>query len=92
MTISEFNNLSTKKCTNTQYACIEKVYVFHPCISETQGKKQIAELYDKFGMRLILDMLPTAEKAAELEKEILQKQNELNELAAEMKRLKDGAA
>ena len=41
--------------TDAEYKLIEYVYNFHPAISETDGKEQIAELYVKFGMCLIND-------------------------------------
>ena len=47
-----------------EYSIIEKVYTFHPAISETEGKRQIAELYVNFGMALIMDMVPRAELMA----------------------------
>ena len=44
------------------YEVVETVYTFHPSISNTEGKNEIAYLYVNFGMRIILDMLPTAKE------------------------------
>ena len=46
------------------YEVIERVYTYHPAIT---SKKQIADLYLNFGMTLIGDMLPRAEKIMTLE-------------------------
>ena len=44
MTKQEFKALTKRSFTDSAYADIETVYTFHPCISETEGKKQIANL------------------------------------------------
>ena len=49
--------------TESEYKDIEFVYTFHPSISNTEGKTQIAKLYELGGNRLIKDMIPTARKA-----------------------------
>jgi len=46
------------------YEVIERVYTYHPAI---QSKKQIADLYLNFGMTVIGDMLPRAEKIMTIE-------------------------
>jgi len=89
MTKQEFKNLTNREFTDKEYEAIETVYTFHPAISETEGKKQIASLYDTFGFRIIADMLPTAIKAKEIEEQITRKRHELEELQEELKRLKD---
>jgi hypothetical protein len=89
MTKQEFKALTNREFTDKEYEAIETVYTFHPAISETEGKKQIASLYDTFGFRIIADMLPTAIKAKELEEQIARKKHELEELQEEFKRLKD---
>ena len=62
---SEFEALIGKEIPIDEYKVIDKVYTFHPAISETSGKKEIAELYMKFGLSVIQGMLPAA-KAFEL--------------------------
>lgn len=43
-----------------QYWDIEFVYTWHPSVPEFNGKEVIAQLYKIGGMRLIRDMMPTA--------------------------------
>lgn len=91
MTKQEFEERAGIKVSDSQYKKIETVYAFHPSIDEVAGKDQIAYLYKTFGMRVILDMLPTAEEAAKLESLIRQKQSELAEATAKLANLKWGA-
>lgn len=88
MTKQEFKALTKREFTDKEYEAIETVYTFHPAISETEGKKQIASLYDTFGIRIIVDMMPTATKAKEYEERIAQKKHELGELQEEFKKFK----
>jgi hypothetical protein len=41
---------------------IQTVYNFHPMISDTKGKNEIAALYKKGGMGLLTDMFGTADE------------------------------
>lgn len=86
MTREEFNSLiepeKTKSPNDEDWKIIEFVYSFHPSISETRGKEQIADLYKTFGMRIIKDMIQTAKRAEAMEKE-------LSELRAKYNKLKD---
>lgn len=86
MTREEFNGLIDKrkptKPNDEDWKIIETVYTFHPSISNTCGKTQIAYLYDTFGMRIIKDMYHTAQMASAMEKE-------LSELRAKYDKLKD---
>ena len=70
MTRHEFENIIQAECPEDAFKIINFVYTFHPSISETEGKQQIASLYNTFGMRIIADMHPTAVKAQELEDKI----------------------
>lgn len=92
MTKQEFADLTKRDFTDTEYTAIETVYIFHPSISETEGKKQIASLYETFGIRIITDMLPTANKSREYEEQITKKRHELEELQEEFKNFKEGVA
>ena len=56
--------------TDKQYKDIEYVYTWHPSIDEVKGKDQIAKLWDIGGIRIIIDLKPTAEKAQVLEHKI----------------------
>lgn len=62
---------------------IQTVYAYHPMISDTNGKKEIATLYKKGGMGFLTDMFGTADEIscrehniqmASVEKEKIQKQ------------------
>lgn len=66
--------------SNDDYAKIEYVYTYHPSISETDGITQIAYLYSVFGIRIILDMIPTAQKAQQYENNIMKARNKLDAL------------
>lgn len=66
---SEFEELIGKEVSNKEYSEIEFVYTWHPSISETEGKKQIANLYQMFGMTVIKNMIETASIMQELDKE-----------------------
>ena len=95
MTYNEFvTRLSegVKKPTNNEYSKIEYVYSWHPSISETSydGKEQIAELYSKYGMRIILDMLPTAKKCEELREELRVANMKVDRIKEKLKALKAG--
>lgn len=92
MTKQEFTELTTREFTDAEYAVIETVYTYHPSISETEGKRQIANLYDTYGIRIIADMLPTANKAREYEEGIAQKRHELQEIMEEFEDFKHPSA
>lgn len=79
----------TRHPTNSEYEEIERVYAFHPSISEIghEGQEQIARLYSEFGMRIIRDMMPTAEKADQLRTELIAARNRVERLTEEIKEL-----
>lgn len=66
----EFEKLIGKEVSEEDYSLIDRVYTFHPAISETEGKKQIAILYNAGGMSTIRSMLETTDIMLELEKEL----------------------
>lgn len=80
-----------KSIPDNFYKIIEKVYTHHPSISETEGKKQIAELYVRFGFSIIMDMESRASRMAEMESRLLSLNNSVNQLRAEMDLIRDGA-
>lgn len=93
MTKEEFcNQLGIKQTqlSNSDYDIIEFVYSFHPVISETEGKKQIADLFSLGGMALICDMYPRALVQKKLEDTMLSLKNSENELAQLMNGNKKG--
>lgn len=70
MTKSEFESRIENSVSNKDYEIIEKVYTYHPSVSETKGKEEIAYIYRNFGMRVIKDMLATAKEVEEIQTEI----------------------
>lgn len=78
----------TRPPTAEQYKIIEEVYATHPLFDETVGiKDKIAEIYSKFGMRIICDMRETAKRAGEIKDDIRKKRHEIEELEREYKEL-----
>ena len=92
MTREEFESLARVKVSEEEYDAIETVYVYHPSISDTMGKQQIANLYSEYGYRIILDMLPSATKAQSLERELFDARIALENLEIKYKAFKNGAA
>ena len=90
MNKQEFEKLAGQEVTPKQFEAINTVYTFHPSISETTGKQQIAALFITHGYRIIVDMLTTAEKAETLEAAINEALQLYNSLCKELKALKDG--
>ena len=95
MTRQEFEDIAKKRgyevrITNDDYSAIERVYQFHPCISEKDGKQQIADLVGLYGMRIIRDMEPTARKAQQLEDEIRSYRHQLDLKKQELEDLRRG--
>ena len=91
MTRQEFESRIDGTVTTEEYSLIEYVYTFHPSISNTEGKDQIAGIYKIGGMRLIKDMIPTAQKAEQLDNDIQNTVANLQSLRNQYKRLKEGA-
>lgn len=53
--------------TDEAYKAIEFVYMYHPSISDTNGKIQIVNIFVYGGLPVIYDMLPRAKKAQVVE-------------------------
>lgn len=87
MTKQEFEQRLGWAVSESEYRKIETVYTFHPSVSDTAGKDQIVYLYKTFGMRIIEDMTPTAEKASELQDKIRNARIRLDTLMSEYKEL-----
>ena len=67
---NEFEKLIGKTVSDEEYGTIEYVYTYHPAISETEGKAQIARLYTDYGMTVIEDMMERAGKMEKLDGEL----------------------
>ena len=65
----EFEQIIGSEVSTNDYEIIEKVYTWHPTISNTTGKQQIADLYKIGGMPLIKNMVETAEIMQSLDDE-----------------------
>ena len=85
MTKQEFQNRISKDLTQAEYDIIEKVYAFHPSISNVNGKDQVEQLYNLLGMAIFYDMLPTAHRAMEIEYTITQLENKIADLKDDIK-------
>ena len=86
---SEFQERINRPITDSDYEIVEMVYTWHPSIDPHKGKDQIAYLYDNFGMRIIRDMVPTAEKSKDLLKRIEKLNAEVNQLREEYSELEN---
>lgn len=90
MTREEFTSEAKQICRSTgikfnaptteQMKLIDYVYLYHPSISNANGKYQIAYLYVVFGMRLIMDMRNTAHVMEDYEIKERKLKAELNKL------------
>ena len=78
--------------TDKEYKMIEQVYTFHPSISETEGKTQIAMLYVNFGMSIIRDMTPRARLMEEKEQELREIHIKMEKVMSEIKEIRAGGA
>lgn len=87
----EFEKLVGTEVADSDYKIIEYVYQFHPAITDMNGKKEIAAIYQlSNGMDIIRSMVPTAEIQAELEKEMRIAQQTVADIRKRMERVKNG--
>lgn len=82
--------VSVFSVSDREYAAIEKVYAFHPAVSEESGKHDIASLYVQWGLSVIMDMLPRAELMADKERERASLRGALTALEDEIERIRRG--
>ena len=89
MMIYEFRELLPEgvKVTDNEYRIIEDVYMYYPAKLD---KKDIAELYMKYGMPLIKDMLPKALIVKDLEERLRLALGEANSMKQSIRFLKAG--
>ena len=86
----EFESLIGEKVTEKQYNIIEFVYTWHPAISDTEGKKQMATLYTCFGMSVIIGMKEAAEYTQNIDTEISRLQGQIKDLETRKESIKNG--
>ena len=84
MSPQEFNELVGKEVSDREMNIIQTVYTFHPAIKDVGGKRQIAKLYLEFGMTVIQDMLPRAERMMILDREFHKAKAEMDRVKNEM--------
>ena len=90
MMIEEFEKLVGKTVKKEDYKVIELVYTWHPAISNTTGKKQMADLYINFGISIIKGMGPVAQKMSEIDKERRKLQGKMDTLKFREEMLAEG--
>ncbi len=69
MNKNEFEERAKVTVTDQEYSIIDKVYTWHPSISNTEGKEQIVMLYKNFGMNFIQGMVEAADMMINLDRE-----------------------
>lgn len=85
---SEFEEIIGRTVKEEEYDAIEFVYTWHPAISDTDGKQQIADLYKAGGMAVINDMSKRALMARDIEAMISKCQTRMNFLKDKLVELK----
>lgn len=86
----EFEALVGQQVSAEDYKDIEFVYIYHPSIEHVDGKEQIASLYKIGGMRIIRDMIPSAQKMRTMTDEHMRLLKEADALYEEMQKFKAG--
>ncbi|MBQ6503200.1 MAG: hypothetical protein IJI57_04735 [Flexilinea sp.] len=87
---SEFEKLLGFEVANSDYKLIDYVYTWHPCISDTEGKKQITDLYRIGGMSIIKSMVEVAKKVQIIESKMNILRIEMRKLETERENLRAG--
>lgn len=90
MNKQEFEQRAGKTVSDKDYKVVELVYTWHPVISETEGKDQIAAIFNAGGMSVIQDMMETAEMAMEIDSERRKLEAKMNALKERSDRLASG--
>lgn len=88
---SEFLRLiNTEPPTDDEYELIEKVYNWHPAISETDGKRQVARLWDDFRITIFYDMSHRADAILQIQKALSRSRTEVEKLKEVQQNLQHG--
>jgi len=87
---AEFEKLVGKTVADEEYEIIEKVYTWHPSISNTNGKEQMVYLYKKLGILVIKEMEETADLCKEIDDMERVLKNQLENLKARKQRIANG--
>lgn len=86
----EFENRIGREIPSNEYREIEYVYTWHPAISSTEGKDQIAAIFNAGGMVVIRSMKEAAEMAEVLDNELRAEMAKVERLKNRIQKLKDG--
>lgn len=86
----EFEKISGIEVSVEDYKEIEFVYMFHPAISDINGKIQIAEIYKNGGMLVIRAMKDMAERGKAIEDEMARLNKEMEFQKRRFEMLKSG--
>lgn len=86
----EFEKLVGHSVTEKDYELIQFVYTWHPSISETEGKKQIAELYKTGGILVIDAMKEAAQHSMRLDNELRELERKTNAVKERIANVKEG--
>ncbi len=77
------NGAKPRECSVGDYDLIEKVYAYHPLISPINGKRQVAMLWQEFGLDIFLELYPVTDRAMKYEENINKKRRDLEALMNE---------
>ena len=86
----EFEKMIREPINDYDYRDVELVYMWHPSISETNGKEQMVFLYKEFGMPLIREMTKNASIMHDLCKEKECLMVKINEIDKKIELIKNG--
>lgn len=75
---------------NNDYAIINYVYKYHPYFDCENSDKLIADLYKRYGISMIKNMVFIAKEAKKIYDRIKSLENELYEYKRDLSRYKDG--
>ena len=77
------NGAEPRECSIDDFKLIEEVYAYHPIISPINGKKQVAMLWQEFGLNIFAALSPITSKAMRYEENINNKRRDLEALMNE---------
>lgn len=86
----EFEKLVGKEVSVEDFTTIGYVYTWHPAISNTEGKKQIADIFNAGGMAVIEGMVEVTDYMMKLQSEELELKAKLDAVARRKKDVENG--
>lgn len=85
MNQQEFETRIKSAVSPEDFEIVQEVYIFHPSIPDVGGKDVIAKIWKQFGMRMIRDMLDTAQRMSGIESDINHEKIELDNLQRQIR-------